>query len=109
MEKTYQLEQPEAAYLQQLDQERTQALAAVGALSLDMETARKNLDSVAERQRAFLQQALASRSVGKFENARMQDGALVVKLPDPPVVAEAPLAEPRRHVNGPAANIPPKE
>ena len=43
MEKTYQLDQRESAMLNSLDQERTQALAAVGALSLDMETARKNL------------------------------------------------------------------
>ena len=84
MEKTYQLDQRESAMLQSLDQERTQALAAVGALSLDMETARKNLDAAAEKQRAFLRQVVMTRGIDRYENARMQNGSLVVALPDAP-------------------------
>jgi hypothetical protein len=82
MEKTFTLNEKEQGQLAQVDQERTQALAMVGALSLDMETARKNLDAAAERQRGFIRQALASRNVERYENARAQNGALIVSVPD---------------------------
>jgi hypothetical protein len=82
MEKSYQLDQKEMNLLQPLDQERTNALATIGALSLDMETARKNLDTAAERQRAFIRQALINRGVDRFDNARIQNGALLVTIPD---------------------------
>jgi hypothetical protein len=102
MEKTFQLDQKEQAMLAQVDQERTQALAMVGALSLDMEQARKNLDSAAERQRSFIRQALASRGVERYESARAQNGSLLVTMPDeaqmlpsPPLEVVAP-----RVVNG---------
>jgi hypothetical protein len=100
MEKTYQLDQREMGLFQQADQERTQALAVVGALSLDMETARKNLDTAAERQRMLIRQALSTRNVERYDNARVANGALFVSLPDAPAsqeVIEAPM------VNGPAA------
>ena len=103
MEKIYQLEQKEAGLLNQLEQERTQALAVIGALSLDMEQARKNLESAAERQRAFIRQALMARNVERYDNARLQNGALVVSLPDGP----APVIDMKamdRPVNGAAAD-----
>jgi hypothetical protein len=87
---------------QQLDQERTQALAAIGALSLDMETAKKNLDAAAERQRSFLRQAIMSRGVDRYDSARAANGALIVTIADPlPMAQEAAIPMPR--VNGPAA------
>jgi hypothetical protein len=98
MEKSYQLDQREAALLGQMDQERTQALAAVGALSLDMEQARKNLDVVAERQRSFLRQALSQRGIDRYENARVANGSLVVTMADAPVAVEAVMKMDR--VNG---------
>ena len=90
MEKTINLDHTEQTMLTQIDQERTQALAMVGALSLDMEQARKNLDSAAERQRSFIRQALATRGVTQYENAKAQNGALVVTMPDapPPLAVE---------------------
>ena len=90
MEKSYQLDQKEMNLLQPLDQERTNALAAIGALSLDMEQARKNLDTAAERQRAFIRQALISRGVDRFDNARIMNGALLVTLPDSNPQSENP-------------------
>jgi len=84
MEKTFQLNDKEQAALAGVDQERTQALAMVGALSLDMEQARKNLDAAAERQKAFIRQAVTSRGVERFENARVQNAALIVSIPDEP-------------------------
>ena len=98
MEKSYQLDQRVAALLGQMDQERTQALAAVGALSLDMEQARKNLDVVAERQRSFLRQALSQRGIDRYENARVANGSLVVSTPDAPAAMEAVMKMDR--VNG---------
>ena len=80
MEKTFQLDQKETGQLQQLDQERTQALAMVGALSLDMETARKNLEATAERQRAFIRLALEKRDVTRYNNAQVRNGQIVVDL-----------------------------
>jgi hypothetical protein len=115
MEKTYNLDQKENAMLMQIDQERTQALAAVGALSLDMEQARKNLDNAAERQRSFIRQALSTRGVEQFQNARAQNGALIVTLPEPmpqlnlPPAPASPLPADGlkvvERVNGPASDI----
>lgn len=87
-EKSFQLDQKETTLLGQLDQERTQALAMVGALSLDMEQARKNLDTAAERQRAFIRQALSNRNVERYDNARVQNGALLVAIPDNSIAGE---------------------
>lgn len=112
MEKTYQLDQKEQAMLQQVEQERTNALAAVGALSLDMEQARKNLDAAAERQRSFIRQAVATRGVERFDNARAANGTLIVTLPDPmPEVMRpaspslsADISKMVERVNGPASD-----
>jgi hypothetical protein len=93
MEKTFTLDQKEAALLAQVDQERTNALATVGALSLDMEQARKNLDTAAERQRSFIRQALAARGVDRFESARAQNGTIVVTMPDAPTMLPTPPLE----------------
>lgn len=106
MEKTFQLDQKEMAMFSQVEQERTQALAAVGALSLDMETARKNLDVAADRQRSFIRQALANRGVDRFDNAGIRNGALVVSMPDPALVPAPPTPIEGVHktlerVNGP--------
>ena len=105
MEKTFQLDQRESAMLQSLDQERTQALAAIGALSLDMETARKNLDVAQQKQQSFLRQAVMTRGVDRFENARMQNGALVVALPDaqPASALTAAIDKDIEKVNGAAS------
>ena len=102
MEKVFQLEQKEAALLGQLDQERTQTLAVVGALSLDMEQAKKNLDAAAERQRAFIRQALSNRGVERYENARAANGSLIVTLPDAPPEFTAPAPRTAAGLNGPA-------
>lgn len=104
MEKTYQLDQREMATFQQADQERTQALAVVGALSIDMETARKNLDSTQERQRMLIRQALSTRNVERYDNARVQNGNLFVSMPDMPIAAPEPEGGMvLDRINGPAA------
>jgi uncharacterized membrane protein len=100
MEKSYQLDQKEMNQLQPLDQERTNALAMIGALSLDMEQARKNLETASERQRAFIRQALSARGVERYDNARLQNGALSVTLPDNPT-APAENVKMMERPNGP--------
>jgi hypothetical protein len=93
MEKTFQLDAREGNALQQFDQARTQALAMIGALTLDMEQAKKNLDSAAEQQRAFIRQALAVRNVDQYDNARAANGTLIVTVPDTPPNAPASPVE----------------
>jgi len=106
MEKSFQLDQKEAALVGQLDQERTQALAVVGALSLDMEQARKNLDSAAERQRSFIRQSLNSRGIERYDSARTMNGALIVVLPDQPVMEPPPPEPPAgKRRNGPLSEV----
>jgi hypothetical protein len=99
MEKQFPLDQKEQTMNAQLDQERTQALAMVGALSLDMEAARKGLDAAQERQRSFIRQVLSARDLGRFENARVINGNLVVLMPDEPATIDAPR-KPLERVNG---------
>ena len=108
MEKVIQLDQKEQAMLASVDQERTQALAVVGALSLDMEQARKNLETAAERQRMFIRQALSVRNIERFDNARAQNGALIVSVPDempaPSGLSEG-ITKMVERVNGSAADV----
>lgn len=92
MEKQFALDQRESAQLSQMEQERTNALAMVGALSLDMEQARKNLDIALEKQRGFLRSALSSRGVERYENARIANGAIIAALPDMLEPPPAPTA-----------------
>ena len=104
MEKSFELEQRETALLGQLDQERTQALAMIGALSLDMEQAKKNLDTTAERQRAFVRQALIARGIDRYDNARAQNGTLFVTVPDEQMMTTMPpTLEKADRLNGPTA------
>src|SRR5215831_19224143 len=100
MEKSFQVDQREAQQLQQMDQDRVQALAAVGALSLDMEAARKNLDAVAERQRAFLRAACDKRGLERYEGARIQNGTLYVNVPDVPAPTMDALPVKVERLNG---------
>ena len=109
MEKTFQLEHREAAQLGQFDSARTQALAMYGALSLDMEQAKKNLEAASEQQRAFIRLALANRGVERYENARVQSGSLLVTVPDEQPMAalpeDAPKPVPARRNGPPTANV----
>ena len=82
MEKAISLDQREIMGLSQIEQERTQALAAVGALSLDMENARKNLDSILGRQKNFIMMVLSNRGIDRYESARLIGREIIVNLPE---------------------------
>jgi hypothetical protein len=101
MEKAFSLEPKEAGFAAALEEEAKQALAAIGALSIEMEKARKHLDSVNEQQRTLVHAALLHRNVVECTNGRMGNGNLYCTLPDPK--PEAPAAAPR--VNGHAAIV----
>jgi len=99
MEKVFQLEQREIMQAQQLDQERTQALAMYGALSMDIERARKMVENVVEKQNAFVRAALMARAVDRYENARLQGTALIYNAPEESKMELAPEPPPMK-VNG---------
>ena len=84
--RTFQFDPRESAMLQKPSTpERTQALAAIGALSLDMRRRARISTPAAEKQRAFLRQAVMTRGKERYEAARANNGALIVSVPDLPV------------------------
>jgi hypothetical protein len=99
VEQSFQLDAKENAALAQLEQDRTQALAGIGALMLDLEQGRKNLEGAVERQKAFIRTALAVRNVEGYENARLINGSLVVTMPNAPLEM-MPAAPPPNGPNG---------
>jgi hypothetical protein len=97
MERTFKLENKEMAALDQLEQERTRALAQYGALSIDIKAAEQRINSTVEQQRSFIRSALLHRGVDQFSGAQIVNGSLVVSLPD----EEIPSAvSPIQKVNG---------
>lgn len=82
MEKTIKWEGAEAAQMQTIDNERTQVLAKIGALMMDLETVKKDLDTVNSKQRSAIQQAIQTRGITQFESARPIQGGLVIQIPE---------------------------
>lgn len=82
MEKTIQFNQGETIQSMQIEQERINALAQVGALMLDLETAKKNLEAVSERRSSFIKQVIASNGFSQFESARQVKNGIVVTVAD---------------------------
>jgi hypothetical protein len=109
MEKSFPLQQHEQQMLQAITQERTNALAAFGALTLDMEAARKTLEAVQEKQNSFLRSAVLGRGIERCENVRASNGAIHCTVPDEQPAPRVPdalapdggvLQEPETKVNG---------
>lgn len=88
MEKTIHLDQAVMQTAQGIDQELTQAWAQIGMFSEQLEQARKLRDQAIEKQRGLMRQALATRGIDRFDNARpgMQPGTITVSVPDMPEV-----------------------
>lgn len=82
MEKTIKWEAAEAPVMQQLEFERMQVLAQIGALMMDLDNAKKNLEAVNERQKTAIRSALQSRGIERFDSARPMAGGLVLQVPD---------------------------
>jgi 2-polyprenyl-3-methyl-5-hydroxy-6-metoxy-1,4-benzoquinol methylase len=78
MEKTITFNQNEQMQSHQIEQERTQILAQVGALMMDLETSKKALDTINERRNTFIRAVLSSNGISSFESCRpTRDGVMV--------------------------------
>jgi hypothetical protein len=90
MEKAFQLEPRETQAFALLERERKDALAEIGGLSLQMEAARKTLDTVMARQEAYLRNMLTNRGVDRYDGVQLANNHMIVRLPDlaPEVVAQ---------------------
>jgi len=104
MEKSVELSFQEQQLLSGFEQERQSALAMYGALALDMETAKKNLESSLEKQRAFLRSTLIAKGYDRYDNARLINNNTAIAItvseggePVPPMNMDAPA-----RANGPA-------
>jgi hypothetical protein len=87
MQKAFGLQPNELAEAQQLDEERTRVLAQIGALTLDMETARAALPVVEQRRRQYLAKLVQQYGITEYRGARLENGNLICDLPDGPVLA----------------------
>jgi hypothetical protein len=83
MEKSIAFSPIETALFQQMEQERTNALAQIGALMMDLETAKKNLEMANERRNTFVKQIIAGNGINQFESVRPSREGLVVSIPEP--------------------------
>lgn len=98
MQKAFSLQPHERQQAQQLDEERKTILAQIGALTLDMESARAQLPIVEQKRRQHLQNLIQQYCVGDYRAAKLEDGNLicdVVEAQEP----KGPLPVPPR-VNG---------
>jgi hypothetical protein len=91
MQRTFTLEPNEQRVLAGLEQENTNTLARVGAIMLDLETARQQLAMVQEKQRGFLREAMTARHIEQFQEARVINGQIVAQLPDEILPAPTPI------------------
>lgn len=90
MEKIIKWEQNESMHMSQIENERTQVLAQIGALMMDLETAKKALDTINSKHKSAIQQALNSRGIMQFESARPIQGGVVLNVPEQREVVNGP-------------------
>ena len=104
MEKTFKLEQKELAALDQLEQDKTRALAQYGALSLDLKNAEQRISLTVERQQSFLKSALLHRGVDRYDGAQVINDSLIARVPDEeiPSTSALPQSEGKRLNGAPA-------
>ncbi len=84
MQKAFSLQQHEISQANALDEERKSVLAQIGALTLDMETARAQLPNVEQKRREFLAGLVKQYVAGDYRSARLENGNLVCDVPDAP-------------------------
>jgi len=96
MQKAFSLQQNELNQANALEEERKNILAQIGALTLDMETARAALPVADQKRRQFLASLVQHYGVTDYRGARLENGNLICDLPDAP---EPPAIPPSR-VNG---------
>lgn len=72
----------EVAQARTIEEERTQALAQIGALYMDLDAAKKGLDTCNDRRTTFFRQVLANSGIHQFESARATKDGIVVTIPN---------------------------
>lgn len=82
MEKTIRFEHSEMSQMAQIEQERIQALAQIGALMMDLETVKKQLETINERNKAAVRKILSDRGIDNVVSVRPIQGGLVATLPE---------------------------
>ena len=94
MEKTVHLDPHEQQAAAQIEQQRMQALAQIGAAKLDAEQAeindkraRERLRALKEQEEMFLRQTLAAHGIDRFDSAHAGPGVIVANLADGPPAA----------------------
>lgn len=81
MEKTIKWDATEDAQMKVIENDRTQVMARIGALMMELEEVKKTLEAVNGRQRAAVQQVLQNRGITTFESARPIQGGIVLTIP----------------------------
>jgi hypothetical protein len=92
MQETFPLEDHEVALAAECEKDRTQALSIIGALMLDLEQAKKNLEVAAERQRSFVRAFLAERHIFQFDRAQVEGSNLHAVFSTGPTFAQQQAA-----------------
>ena len=82
MEKTIKFEHSEMAAMSQIEQKRMQALAQIGALMMDLETAKKMLEQANEENKTTIRKILMDRGIDQVQSVRPIQGGIVAVLPD---------------------------
>lgn len=82
MEKTITFDRQEMMQMAQIEQERLQIMAQIGALMMDLENAKKQLENINERNKSHVRQILIQHGVDKVESVRPIKGGLVATVPD---------------------------
>lgn len=82
MEKTIKWESSEDMQLKVIENEKTQVLAKIGVLMMDLDNAKRDLESINGRQKAIFQQAIQNKGITQFESARPIPGGIVLQIPE---------------------------
>jgi hypothetical protein len=82
MEKTITFSRSEMMQLQQLEMERQQLLAQIGEIMLNLESARKSLDTCNEKRNQFVRGIILNNGIGQFKSVRPTENGMVVIIPD---------------------------
>jgi hypothetical protein len=92
MEKTFKLDQKELTAYGQLEQERTQALAQFGALTMDRKAAKERLKIALEQQKGFIRSALMHRGIEQCNAAQILNGSLLCSVADEEISSIPPAS-----------------
>ena len=101
MEKTFQLETKEQQILTGLEQDTLRLNARYGQLRREQDDIDKRLMASEQKQRSFIENALATRGVDKFDAAQiLNNNQLVCRIADQPITIDGEAMKPVEKANG---------